>query len=512
MEEKTKSKKVDITPDISLFPKLGKSGYRVAEALGEFIDNSIDARPEEQKNVEVRIELSSEKVVIQDNAKGMNEKEAINSLRLAYSKKVKQLGQFGLGMKTAATSLGKHFTLKTATEDSDDWSFLSYDEDEWLRNKNWSSQEIQIIPKENKKGKGTTIIIKKLSFIFYPNLVTNVKRALSFRFAPYLENGLLKLKINTAYCEAPSIDLVSNKRNSIKIIFDEKNNITGWYGFLKKRKGMHYGFNLYKNGRLIEPESKFGFEPHAEIALLYGELNFDFVPTTHNKREFINNSYEYNESKKIFSKFLKDNKITSKARELSKLKTIKKTEIKLKEKLTSFANVLKTVKSMKELGIIEERKRDLSEIKEKSEIKKIKIISKEKRLDLNSLEEGKFYDLEIMGEKLRFKFNLIPLGIDKKAMQYFLEENKVTIVINTDFPLYEFVKDYLIYSLFLISEAIGEVVVKEFNLNEESILEIRDHILRQTGVVQKNIENQNKLENERRRLLSKLKIIDKKIK
>jgi len=38
--------KIDITPDKTLFPKLGSSGYSIPQALAELIDNSIDARVE----------------------------------------------------------------------------------------------------------------------------------------------------------------------------------------------------------------------------------------------------------------------------------------------------------------------------------------------------------------------------------------------------------------------------------------------------------------------------------
>ena len=37
-------KKFDITPDLSLMPKLGQSGYSSPQAIAELVDNSIDAR------------------------------------------------------------------------------------------------------------------------------------------------------------------------------------------------------------------------------------------------------------------------------------------------------------------------------------------------------------------------------------------------------------------------------------------------------------------------------------
>ena len=250
-----KTKRVDITPDISLLPKLGQSGYKLSEALAEFIDNSLDAKPHDRKSVVINIQISDKKIVISDDAVGMDESTAINSLKLAYSEKKNKLGEFGLGLKTAATSLGKKFRIKTSQEGSSDWYVLDYDEDKWKEFSDWKTQELKIIPKENITDHGTTILIQDLKINYYPNLVTNAKKQLSFRFAPYLENGILKIKINSTLLEAPEIGLDGGK-NEFNISVDDNRIISGWYGFLKKRSGFHYGFNLYKHGRLIRAEEK----------------------------------------------------------------------------------------------------------------------------------------------------------------------------------------------------------------------------------------------------------------
>ena len=35
---------IDVTPDPSLMPKLGQTGYNIPQAIAELIDNAIDAR------------------------------------------------------------------------------------------------------------------------------------------------------------------------------------------------------------------------------------------------------------------------------------------------------------------------------------------------------------------------------------------------------------------------------------------------------------------------------------
>ena len=507
IDENIKTKKVDITPDTSLLPKLGHSGYKLAEALADFIDNSLDAKPSEQKSVEVDIQISEKRIIITDNASGMNEKIAINSIKLAYSDKKDKLGEFGLGLKTAATSLGGKFRIKTSQVDDPNWYVLDYDEDEWKDKSDWKSQELKIFQKDKLKTHGTIILIQNLKINYYPNLITNAKRQLSFRFAPYLENDLLKIKINTSYLESPEINLQGEK-NEIKVVIDDSRIVTGWYGFLKKRSGFHYGFNLYKHGRLIRSEEKFGFEPHAEVALLYGVLNLDFIPTTHNKREFIESSYEYKLAEDSFKKYLKDNRITIKARELSKDKTELKKKEKVEDDMDEFFDaiyeLLKRVKKGEKIGLDQPK----VEIKEKEEIEKIKLLHQKKAFNLQDIEEGNFYELNLMGQKYKFKFDLVSLGKEKDIVQYYQENHNVTILINIDFPMYEYiVKDYGLYALMLISEVIAKIVVQELNYDSETLLQIRNLMLRKYGEMQKEILEQEKLEEEERRLIDRVKKI-----
>ncbi len=509
-EDNIKIKKVDITPDISLLPKLGNSGYKLAEALAEFIDNSLDARLPEQKSVKVNISISEKRVSVEDNSSGMNEEETINSLKLGFSIKKDKLGEFGLGMKTAATSLGKRFTLKTSRKGDKNWYVLDYDEESWKENLDWKSQELKVIPKNNKREYGTSIIIQDLKFKYYPNLVTNTKRELSFRFAPYLENKLLEINVNTGMLEPIEPELIGGKV-SIDIAIDKEKSITGWYGILKKRNALKYGFNLYKHGRLIRAEEKFGFEAHAEVALLYGNINIDFVPTTHNKREFIENSFEYRQAEEKFRNYLKDNKVTVKAREFSK----KISEQKKREKIEKEVGDLfgSTLKFLNEPNRVDEIKKEKPsrEIIEKDEIDKIKLLYNDKEFNLGTLEEGNIYDLRILGKKFTFKFDLIPLGKEKDTMKYFRENNHIIILINSDFPFYEYiVKDYGLYSLFLISEVISEVLVNEFNLESDQLLHIRNLMLRKYGETQKGIVEIENIEEEKRKLLEKMKKLEEK--
>src|SRR3989344_8881433 len=96
-----KTEKINITPDKSLFPKLGQTGYTVAEALSELIDNSIDAR-DKKVNIDIMIDKNKGVIIIEDDGSGMDKSIASQSIILGNSsKKEGELGKFGIGLKTS---------------------------------------------------------------------------------------------------------------------------------------------------------------------------------------------------------------------------------------------------------------------------------------------------------------------------------------------------------------------------------------------------------------------------
>src|SRR6266480_4814807 len=99
------SRTVDITPDKSLMEKLGSVGFTPEEAVSEFIDNAIDAQYDMRTGerlvpdpVTVEVFLSSNKIVIKDDAAGIADFD--RCMKTAWSEKsgTSTLGRFGLGM------------------------------------------------------------------------------------------------------------------------------------------------------------------------------------------------------------------------------------------------------------------------------------------------------------------------------------------------------------------------------------------------------------------------------
>ncbi len=302
MTEKTT---VDITPDKSLIQKLGLTGYRTAEAISELLDNSIDARISGQtQRIDVVLDYSRKVISISDGGLGMNLEELKNGLTIAKGTKFEKgkLGKFGLGMKSACSTLGKEFTITTSKPDSNLEFFIHYDEKKWLDDSSstWQNFEIET-SKKTRPGHGTTIRIRKLNVPLYPNQSSTLRKNFGIRYEPYIKSNQISLYINSRECKALEILIQPESKQELEIELENNNYLRGYIGLLEKRsiRG-DYGIHLYKNDRLIKAFDKFGIRSHPEVAKIMGELHLDHVPVNFHKTGFIEESLEYREALHVF--------------------------------------------------------------------------------------------------------------------------------------------------------------------------------------------------------------------
>jgi len=462
---------VNITPDTNLFPTLGNTGYRFSEAIAEFIDNSIDAGS--GTKVTIKINLSKEKLTIEDDASGMSKDEFKNSLKLAFvSAKDKQLGEFGLGMKTAAITLGKQFSIYTTSIQKSLGLKYSFDETEWSKRNDWVAEIVEQI-KENKNEHGTRIEIQDFKFKFYPNLITNTKKDLAKRYARFISKNIISIVFNAETLKPIEPDLIQfngKQKNKFEIKLNDKSTITGWYGFLVKRSSKKdYGFSLLKNNRVILENVKFGFSPHPEVALLVGEINLNFVPVTHTKREFLTTAYEYRLAEDKFKKFLEEQKILTTARGITKRENQAKQMKKIKTHLEEVSQ------NMAQIGSITETPTEIQS--------SIVLINKD-------IIEKETLKIKLYGNKYTIIFGIDANGSNKEIAKLTeLQEGKIQILINSDFPYYKQVKDYPTYALLILAEYIAKHIVSKDKTKD--VFNIRDQILFEIGLA--NIKEEQKI-------------------
>jgi hypothetical protein len=125
MSKKKVVKNYEITPDVTLFGKLGARSRAFPMVVTELVDNSLDswismpASKKKGKSLKVEISAATGKnplFTVSDNAGGMTMDELALALTVAKSDKTgnnKLLGHFGMGLKSALMYIGSEFTIFT---------------------------------------------------------------------------------------------------------------------------------------------------------------------------------------------------------------------------------------------------------------------------------------------------------------------------------------------------------------------------------------------------------------
>ena len=513
-----KTKEIDILPDRSLMPKIGQTGYSISQAVSELVDNSIDAR-EDGKALTVEIHFDSEKgmIEISDDGLGMDEQTAANSIKLAHSEKKNKLGEFGLGLKTAAMSLGKKFQILTTQKGSDEEYILEFDEEKWLKSGDWTKHEMKVKSGVDKKRSNTTIRINNLRFSIYPNLAGNLRKDLATRFAPFIENGEVKIKINTKWCEPEPLDLKTeyyapDGKEPFRMTLESGNEVRGWRGLLKKgsNKG-DYGFRVFRRGRLVVQYGKLGFHPHPEARQIVGEIHLDHVPVTHNKREFIEESplyKEINNEEGIFWKFMRDLVREAKTSE-------RKTKIdqgildKMEIQKDNIMKAIKKIPQLKEYAFPDLREKVRSKEGENEGLTDLEIEKRDRR-DVVTIEEEpipqdeqnrkakknqvrKTYYVTVNGKKFKVTHGFVDLKTDDLLKDVKVDDEiGIQVFTNVSFPAFASTTDYVFYGTWHIAEAIAEVMVERNNRPLKEVNEIRDLILRSSSEITQELDEVEK--------------------
>lgn len=287
-------KYIDISPHRSILTKIAQTGYSIQEALAELIDNSIDARIHDEK-LTVSVDISTDMIVISDNGVGMSEEQAAKAIRLGFSEKKQQLGEFGLGLKTSTSFLGKAFTLITTPKSFDEEYVLEYDEDHWLEHGDWYKYPFIVHLGIEPNKSGTTVIIKRLKIEFSEKLLRNIKDEFGLRFGPFIQNKELELIFNKEFCSPFVPKIIDDQRNEFTFIF-KGGKATGWWGYqLSGLNKSYYGFHTYRRGRLVVTYDKIGLTPNQDIKQIVGEIHIEGIPITHDKKGWLKSSKQYQE-------------------------------------------------------------------------------------------------------------------------------------------------------------------------------------------------------------------------
>lgn len=188
-------------------------GYNLSTAIADIVDNSISANADEI-SLEYKWKGQDSFILISDNGIGMSKDELVLAMTPGSKdpeeeRSEKDLGRFGMGLKTASFSQCKRLTCITKRNDEDkikrcwDIDFIN-SENEWQLLDYVSDNSF--LEKIQKQNSGTLVLWEKLDRIvgnaetnnesvknaFYQEMV-NVKENLSLVFHKFIESKRIKI-------------------------------------------------------------------------------------------------------------------------------------------------------------------------------------------------------------------------------------------------------------------------------------------------------------------------------
>ena len=272
-------------------------GYNTATALADIIDNSISA---DANRIDLLFNWDGQKsrVIVWDNGNGMSAEEIDKAMRLGgrsplEQRDAKDLGRFGLGLKTASFSQCRKLTVISCGKDGThslrwDLDVLARQQDGVWHLLEGPFPELEDLTKDlNHAGHGTMVIWEELDRIVsskftvddWLNLIDQIESHLSMVFHRYLEiKEKLTIRINgkaikpwdpffSGHPSKPWNSPVQPFKNTqIKIechVLPHKDRLTAQE--LKVAEGPNgwiaqQGFYVYRNERLIVAGSWLGLK------------------------------------------------------------------------------------------------------------------------------------------------------------------------------------------------------------------------------------------------------------
>jgi hypothetical protein len=202
---------VESTPQASLLlHSLRSVGYSEETAIADIIDNSVSADADE---IRIFFDWEKQMVSIVDNGEGMGRAELYKNMQIgsadpSETRSAKDLGRFGMGMKTAAFSLGRKVTVVSVS--AGQYCNASWDLD-CVNNLGWrliidDSGNVNNYLSRYKEH-GTAVIISKLDTLidegdankskkhFY-RVIDNVNKHLGLVFHRFISEDGLRLYVN----------------------------------------------------------------------------------------------------------------------------------------------------------------------------------------------------------------------------------------------------------------------------------------------------------------------------
>ncbi len=498
VSQKDKSYRINATPSKMLLKRIGESGHNIYEAIAEFIDNAIDAMTPEQKAgeemLQINITMNAKKKYfsIVDNGRGMSEEELERASQLGYSKKsADALGYAGIGLQSGALTLADNYKVFTAKKGELWGNKFEFDELEWNKTDDWDLPAGKW--KKDPEEHGTTIIINKVNKLtMTPAKTQYLKNDIAKRYRSFIQKKMVKIMVNNVTIKVEEINWAEGYPQPFTIT-TKYGKIYGKVGLMKEssQKG-YYGFDMFRNKRMITTNSKFAIGDHPTIARIAGEIYIDFAKVSHEKNKFLETP-EYEEAERICRQNKVFKNLLKEARKKSEEGDNKKENIALENYLTKNLPLVNfALKELdydlpvdateKEKKLVPSRNGEIP----KELIKAIEAQKYKKRGQKTNKEQKKYNEtenlemIELNGKKYNVIIEFLKeKSIGRKDIKLNEENNTLYVYINKGYAGFRVTKDKFTYCFETFIEAIAEypfkdqqgvVLLNEVNSRKENLI------------------------------------------
>jgi hypothetical protein len=310
----------DNVPSPRLMQTIGATALEPTESVAELVANCLDARIEESA-VGVIVEIGAEEISVRDDAAGMDLETLEAATRLGVDmnqvthRRRRRMGTYGLGMKTAAASLGNTWGIVTrpASEPGKEYR-VTFDLASFVNrgatSKDWSLTVFEdVVNTDGLLGDaphGTVVWVRDLrnDSLMPGPFIDHLGRA----FGPYARQFHDTITVNGTLSTDDAVEYVDGSKVELDIVLDEMLGwrVTGWAALDKKTHNKaDYGLHLYRSGQLVETWNKSFFKAHLMTSRVMGVLHLDYVPVNFNKKGFVVSSEEWRFTVKRMTEELK---------------------------------------------------------------------------------------------------------------------------------------------------------------------------------------------------------------
>lgn len=333
MSKSSSIDRVSIRPGVSVLSVLAHLNYRPWFALGEFVDNAIQSYSSRRKELlasdpnaevlRVTIEVDAAdggRITIRDNAAGISADAFPRAFRPAQLPADRSgLGEFGMGMKSAACWFAKRWSVRTSAVGEPVERSVHFDIDRIVRD-SIDELDVQSSPIST-DAHFTEIVLMDLHHVPVGRTIGKIRMHLQDIYRIFAAEGMLDLRLGADVLQYQEPEVLVAPfhrtpnsspvrwRKDFDFDFGTGLRAHGFAAIRKTASSSGAGFALFRRKRLIQgsgddgyrPEYIFGKPNTFPFQRVFGEIHIEGFEVSHTK-----DGFQWDENEQPFLELLRE--------------------------------------------------------------------------------------------------------------------------------------------------------------------------------------------------------------